>query len=42
MFLQINVGACRAAYDLMLHTAKEERADIILVSEGGRRMVCGL
>lgn len=32
-FLQINVGVCRAAQDLMIHTARECKADVILISE---------
>lgn len=32
-FLQINIRTTHAAYDLMMHTASKERADIIFVSE---------
>jgi len=32
-FLQINVGVCRSSQGLMLHTARECGADVVLVSE---------
>lgn len=32
-FLQINVGVCRSAQDLMVLTARERNADVVLISE---------
>uniref|UniRef100_A0A2S2NQQ6 Reverse transcriptase domain-containing protein n=1 Tax=Schizaphis graminum TaxID=13262 RepID=A0A2S2NQQ6_SCHGA len=32
-FLQINLGVCRSAQDLMVHTARECNADVVLISE---------
>lgn len=32
-FLQINVGVCRPAQNLMVHTARECKADVVLISE---------
>lgn len=32
-FLQINVGVGRVSQDLMIHTAREQCMDVILVSE---------
>ncbi|KAL4103980.1 hypothetical protein QTP88_019293 [Uroleucon formosanum] len=32
-FLQINVGVSRSAQDLMIHTARESNADVVLINE---------
>jgi len=38
IFLQINVGMCRASQDLMIHTVRECGADVVLVSEQYRNV----
>lgn len=41
-FLQINIGECRAAHDLMLATASQMDVGVILVSEPNRTLCKGL